>query len=201
MNIGSILEGTLGTILRSVAPTVAKGLVGPLGGVAVEIVLDVLGVPKNAPPEVVQSAAEAAAANPDETMIKLAEAEERYKTAVVTAAADVSKTNIVEVNKSIQAEQRAKVGFWHWRNMIGYATLIWAVSVLPPFVFHLWVADVGKLNVVTTAIVAIIPFFGILAGLNGFVAQDTSKMKEAAWTGQLRDPGVIAKVLKSIKNQ
>ncbi|HEX2554264.1 MAG TPA: hypothetical protein VHL98_11210 [Microvirga sp.] len=111
-------------------------------------------------------------------------------------AADRSAQS-ASINETMRAEVTAGVSWYHWRHLIGYATLLWAIAVLPPFVLHLWKADATALQVVTAALTSSIPFFAILAGLNGYIAGDTSKFKETLATGVPRQ-GVVAAVAAKV---
>jgi hypothetical protein len=75
--------------------------------------------------------------------------------------------------------------------------------VLPPFALAMWKADVAALTAITTALTSAIPFFVILAGFNGYIAQDSTRLKATAITGE-HAPSVAAtvdKVVKAVKRK
>ena len=79
---------------------------------------------RNAPPDVAAeklAAAEAEAQARWPALAEIAKAEAADRTAQALA-----------INETIRAEVAAGVSWWHWRHLMGYATLLWAVAVLPP---------------------------------------------------------------------
>ena len=192
------MNDILGPVIRTVAPKVGTALGGPLAGLATEIVLDVLGVPKNATPEQVTQAATQAVTNVEDTKIKLAEAEERFKTAAVQAMAQLGIEQSKQLNETIRAEIAQGVSWYHWRHLLGYVPLIIGVEIaalLPLIVIgKITAADMGAI------ITAITPFMAIVAGLLGYVASDSTNLKTAAITGE-QPKSLVNRVIDAVKKK
>lgn len=194
-------------VAKAGAPVLGTALGGPLGGMiassAVDILARALGV--EATPEAVNNAV----VNGDPAVIgpalSAADAEAQAKwpalAQIAQAMAEADKTNIEQINESIRAETVAGVSWWHWRHLIGYVTVLWSVAVMVPFVYHLWKADAIALAAVTTALTAATTFFGILAALNGYVAQDSTKLKSVAMTGEHPQTATAAIVKAIVKKK
>ena len=180
----------IGKVLGGIAPTLGGVLLGPMGSAAGQILATALGTDPT--PEAVQARLEQGG---PEVAAAIAQAEseaaERYKYLAVHVG------QAEHVNETIRAELGAGVSWWHWRHLIGYATLLWAVAVLPPLVIALWRTDPASLNAVTTALAGALSWFAILAGLNGFVAQDSTRAKVAALDGK-DSGGLIGRAIKTI---
>ena len=181
----------IGSLLGGIAPTLGTILGGPLGGAAGSILSGALGTA--ATPEAV-GAALSQPASPE--AIAKAEAEVKEKYGYLSEAAKADAQQVIAINQTMQAETAAGVSWWHWRHLIGYATLLWAVAVLPPFVLAMWKGDASVINAVTAGLGSATLFFGILAGLNGYVAQDTTRRIATATTGQAG--GLLGAVLGNI---
>ena len=131
----------IGKVLGGIAPTLGGVLLGPMGSAAGQILATALGTDPT--PEAVQAKLEQGG---PEVAAALAAAEseaaERWKYLAVHAG------QAEHVNETIRAELGAGVSWWHWRHLIGYATLLWAVAVLPPLVIALWRADLDEVSVI-----------------------------------------------------
>ncbi len=196
--LGTIYQTTLGPILRQVAPAIARSVGGPLGGVAAEVLLEALNVPKGATPEDVKSAAETMAANPDEARARIAEAEERFKSKAAETMAQLGITVTTQVNETIRAEIAQGVSWWHWRHLLGYLVLVLGieVTVLLPLVV------LGKITAadMTGLITAVTPVLTVFSALLGVVAYDTTNLKTAAITGE-QPRSLTARVVNAIKGK
>lgn len=191
-----------GALIKAGAPVIGGALAGPLGSTAGNIlggiVASALGVEptpesvgaaiQNGDPAAVNAALAAAdqeAASKWDAIAKIAQAQ-----------AEVDKSNIEQVNETIRAEAQAGVSWYHWRHLLGFVTLAWLSVPLPPIAYHMWIGNLTALNGVVAALVSLIPFVAIAAGLNGYVAQDTSRLKSIAITGE--QPSTIASTIKSL---
>jgi len=114
----------------------------------------------------------------------------------VLAASGVNHTRQRLAYALAQVDHETK-GLTMLTESVAYATLLWAVAVLPPLVIALWRADPASLNAVTTALAGALSWFAILAGLNGFVAQDSTRAKVAALDGKDAG-GIIGRAIKTI---
>lgn len=196
-----------GALIKAGAPVIGGALGGPLGGLAGNmlggIVASALGV--DATPEAVGNAITngdpatvgAALSKADSEAVAKWDAIAR----IAQAQAEVDKANVEQINETMRAEIGAGVSWYHWRHLIGYVTVLWAVAVMPPFVWQLWKADAVALAAVTTALTAATTFFGVLAALNGYVAQDTTKLKGIAITGEQPVPGIAGAIKALVKKK
>lgn len=196
-----------GQLIKAGAPLIGGALLGPLGSTAGELlggfIASQLGV-ENTP-----DAISNAITNGDPAVVGAALSKAESEAAakwdaiarIAQSMADVDKANVEQINETIRAETAAGVSWWHWRHLIGYVTVAWSVAVMVPFVYQLWRADAIALAAVTTALTAATTFFGILAALNGYVAQDTSKLKGIAITGEQPPSGVVGAIKSLVKKK
>jgi len=196
--LNTVFTTALGPIIREVAPAIARSFGGPLGGVAAEVVLDVLGVPKSATQDEIKAAAENAAVNTDEARARIAEAEERFKSKAAEAMAQLGITVSTQVSETMRAEIAAGVSWWHWRHLIGYLVLVLGIelSVLLPLVV------LGKITSadMTNLIAAMTPVLMVFSALLGAVAYDTTNLKTAAITGE-QPRSLVARVVNAVKGK
>lgn len=82
------------------------------------------------------------------------------------------------INRSIQAETRAKVPWWHWRHLLGYVTMLFALVLTAGFGKVMFFG--GDMAQFTGLVAQAALIFGILATLNGYVASDTTSRYNAA---------------------
>lgn len=178
------------TLLGLGLPTLGTALGGPLGGAAGKMIADALGTSPT------PAAVGAALSTDPAVQQKLAETEAEWaRTAAAIANAGAQQGQAI--NTTMQAEIASGVSWWHWRHLIGYATLLWAVFPLPALALFMWQGDVTKINAIVAGIVALTSWFAILAGLNGYVAMDTSRRQTAAASGN-EIPTVIGGLIKAI---
>lgn len=173
MNWGDLAK----TVIGMGAPVLGTALGGPLGGAAGKILADVLGVPAD------PAAVGAALTRSDEATIAVAQAEGKWADAAASIAMS-SATQAETINTSIREEIATGVSWWHWRHLLGYVVLLWAVAPIAVIMRDLWVSNyVGIQNSIALA-AALTPYFVGLCALLGYVASDTSKLRQAAVTGQ-----------------
>lgn len=70
------------------------------------------------------------------------------------------------------------------------------ICPLPIILWLMMRGDITTLNAVVAALVSLVPLIGIAAGLNGYVAMDTSRLKALAVTGEAQ-PTVGAAICQS----
>lgn len=195
-----------GKLIRLGAPVIGTALGGPLGGtiggVLGNVVAEAIGA-NAATPEAVNdaldrtdtatlqqqlSAADQLVAAKMDAFVKLAEAER-----------DIQVANVQAVNETMRAEHRpdGKIAWWHWRHLLGYAVLAWIAGPLPIILYQMAVGKIEVMNAVIQGLVSLIPLIAIAAGLNGFVARDTTILKQVAMTGEQK-PSLTDQITKAI---
>lgn len=189
-----------GALIKAGAPIIGGALLGPLGasigGALGGIVADALGV--DATPEAVN---EALANTPaDQLQAKLAAAESEAQ-AKWAALAEMAKADAEDrtaqsraINQTIR-EELGHVSWYHWRHLVGYGFLGWSVVPLPIIVWHMSTGNITVMNAVIAGLVSLIPYIAIIAGVLGYVAQDTTRQKIAAATGEA--PPTITDTIKN----
>lgn len=194
-----------GALIKAGAPVIGGALGGPLGGLAGNmlggIVASALGV--DATPEAVGNAITngdpatvgAALSKADSEAVAKWDAIAR----IAQSQAEVDKVNIEQINETIRSE--GNVSWYHWRHLIGYVTLAWLAVPLPPIAYHMLVGNITALNAIVAAFVSLIPIIAIAAGLNGYVAQDTNKLKGIAITGEQPVPGIAGAIKALVKKK
>lgn len=193
-----------GTLAKTGAPIIGSALGGPLGGtiggIVGNIIASSLGV--EATPEAVNTAIATGDPAVVSAAVARAEAEVTAKWATITAVAqahaEVDKINAEQINETIRAEI-GSISWWHWRSLIGYLVLGYGGVLLSVLVKAAFFAGgnseiiknlVELLNSQTTFILG-------LFGLLGYVAQDTSKLKGIAITGE-QPQSATAAIVKAI---
>jgi hypothetical protein len=185
-----------GKLIKTGAPIIGGALGGPLGatigGVAGNILADTLGV--EATPEAVERAIDA---DPAGAAVKLAEADGKWQALAEIAKADAADRTAQSANiNETMREEIPKVPWWHWRHLLGYVLVAFgveAVTLLPLVVMgKITAADMG------TLIGALTPLTTVFAALNGYIAQDTTKLKTVALTGE-HAPSMTDNVASAIK--
>lgn len=177
----------------------AFGIPGGVSSFAVSALKKALGMSQSASADDVKSkvdsldpdTAKAAFQNAsDATTAKYA-----YLTELVKARAEVDKTNITEVNQTIRDENARGRPWWHWRNQLGYVVLLYALQqIFLVFwcAFGYMAADQLAMLFNATTILT-----GGLLGLLGFVAADTTALKQTAMTGSVPE-GMLASTVRTI---
>lgn len=177
----------------------AFGIPGPVSTFAANMLKKALGLREEATPADVQATIEGM--NPDTARAAFEGAQTevtakyQYLTRLAEVQAETDQKNIVEVNETIRKEIGKGVSWWHWRHLLGYVPVALGVELVvlvPMMAFGILTA-----SEVTALIGAITPPLTILSGLLGYVAQDTTKLKETAITGE-RSEGIVATTLKAV---
>jgi hypothetical protein len=176
----------------------ALGVPGPVSSFAISAIKKALNLPASATPEDVNTAV---AADPDTARAALeaaqsdVQAKYAYLTRLAEVKGEVDKTNISEINQSIRAETAAKVPWWHWRHQLGYIVLLYALQQI----FLVFWCAFGKMPADQLAMLfnATTVLTGGLLGLLGYIASDTTALKQTAITGQAPE-GVVASTIKTV---
>jgi hypothetical protein len=186
-----------GTLIKTGAPIIGGALGGPLGatvgGFAGKLVADALGV--EATPEAVH---EAIQADPAAASVALASADAKWQAMAEIAKADAADRTAQSqaLNETIRTEIATGMSWWHWRNLLGYVPVVIGAEVagMVPFV------ALGKITApdMVAIITAITPLVVTFSGLLGYVAQDTTKLKTTAITGE-HAPSATDNVVSAIK--
>jgi hypothetical protein len=186
-----------GTLIKTGAPIIGTALGGPLGGtvggIAGKLIADALGVP--ATPEAVH---EAIQADPAGASVALASADAKWQAMAEIAKADAADRTAQSqaLNETIRTEIATGMSWWHWRNLLGYVPVVIGAEVagMVPFV------ALGKITAsdMVAIITAITPLVVTFSGLLGYVAQDTTKLKTTAITGE-HAPSATDNVVNAIK--
>lgn len=168
-----------------------------LAPAAADLIKDALGLPSTATNEQIATAAQSA----DPEVRKAIEATAAEKWKAIAALAESTARQTEAINTSIQAETVANVSFLHWRHLIGYVTGAWIVAPLPFICIAMYVlVTTGKadvLNAIIAALGGMTAWVGIAAGLNGFIAQDTTKRTTSAMAGE-PVTGIIGGLIKAV---
>lgn len=187
---------TAGRFLGGLVPFPGASIVGGLLGDAIAAALGVEATPEavgkaieTMPPDQLQArldAVEGEAKAKYDAMARIAEAEAQERTAQSQA-----------INETIRAEAAQGVSWWHWRHLLGYVPVLIGVevaSLLPLFL-------AGKITPtdMVAVIGAITPFLTIVSALLGYVAQDTTKLKATAITGE-HAPSMTDNLVKVVKS-
>jgi len=156
--------------LKTLAPTAATLLGGPLAGMAVKFLADKLGAPAET-----MDAVTTALAGMNETpegRIKLAEIDAALRTHAIDAGIDLERlavANASDVNKTMQAESASE--HWPtytWRPFIGFA-VGFNVIVSSLLVLIVFVPVMFGVVAAAAAVSALPMVLGALAGINGTV--------------------------------
>lgn len=193
-----------GTLAKTGFPIIGAALGGPLGGtiggVVGGIIASALGVEDT--PEAINTAITTGDPATVNAALARAEAEVTAKwqtiLGIAQAHAEVDKVNAEQINETIRSEI-GSISWWHWRSLIGYLVLGYGGVLLSVLVKAAFFAGgnssiikdlVELLNSQTTFILG-------LFGLLGYVAQDTSKLKSIAVTGE-QPKSAVAEIVKSV---
>lgn len=186
---------TAGRFLGGMVPFPGAAIVGGLLGDAVAVALGVEPTPdavgdaiRSMPADQVQArldAVEAEAKAKWDAMARIAEAEAGDRTAQSQA-----------INETMRGEIAAGVAWYHWRHLLGYVPVVIGIEVaaLMPLVV------MGKIVAgdMVTIITAETSFLVVISALLGYVAQDTTKLKTVAITGE-HAPTVTSSVITAVK--
>lgn len=166
----------------------ALGVPGPVSSFAVGALKRALGLSSSATPAETQ---EAATADPEVAKAAFQSAQSevtakyQYLTRLAEVQADVAKANTTEINATIRAETaNGMISWWHWRNTIGHLVVLYGleqvalVATAAFFPSTISPTDAAALFNATTVFTA-----GLFA-LLGYVASDTTNLKQTAITGE-----------------
>lgn len=189
---------TLGQVVGDLIPFPGGSIIGEMAGQwAGKAIAEALGVPES--PEAVGAAIDGL--SPTELQARL-QGVESEAAAKFGALAEIVKAQTASdtaqsqaINETQRAEIAAGVSWWHWRHLIGYVLVLlgFELCILLPLVLfgRINAADLGAI------LTALSPVLAIFAGLNGWVASDTTKKAIAAITGEA-PPSVASTVVKAV---
>lgn len=185
------------------APTLGKLLgtaFGPfgsiVGGIAGRAIAGAFGV--EATPQAV-GAAIAKDANAVEKLkiLEATRAQEIISEAQVEVARlEASAKQAESIGVTQRAELAAGVSWWHWRHLLGYVFMLFALVLTAGFAKVMFLS--GDLAAFTQLVAQAAIVLGILGALLGYVAQDTTKLKTAAVTGEQPNGGGVLDALRSV---
>ena len=188
---------TVGKILGGFIPFPGGALLGEWAGNAIATALGVPPTPEavgNAlqtmPQEDVTArlqAVEQEASAKWEALAKIAEAEAGDRTAQSQA-----------INETQRSEIAAGVNWWHWRHLVGYVVILWFLIPIPAFAMLTFRYSGDAAKQLTDLIQACVPLYGFMCGLLGYIAQDSTKLKTTAITGQ-QAPSITDNVVTTVK--
>lgn len=188
----------LGQILGDLIPFPGGSIAGQLiGDWAGKAIASALGVPPT--PEAVGSAINSMPASELQARLQSAESEAAAKweaAARIAEAEAADRTAQAQaINETIREENAKGVSWWHWRHILGYVLVLFGfeMCILVPIVLtgKITAADAGQLITVMT------PVLAIFAGLNGYIAQDTTKRQTVAMTGE-HPPPLASGITKAV---
>lgn len=196
---------------KSIAGTVAElglpmlgaalGIPGPVSAFAVKLVKKALGLPADASEDDINSTI--AGMDPDVARSALEGAQSEvvakydYLKTLAEVQGRVAERGINEVNKTMRAEL-GKVSWWHWRHQLGNLVLLWGVVLIATVAKAAFFGVAAEeIKAVTELIAATTGFTVGIFGLLGYVAQDTSGLKQLAATGEKPD-GIIVATAKAL---
>jgi len=183
---------TLGGILGDLIPIPGGGMIGTAAGNLIAAALGVEPTPD----------AVGAAINNDPNAIAKISAAETEAAAKWPALAEIAKAQYAanaaqseSINQTIRAEA-GNVSWWHWRHLLGYLVLLYGIEQVALIAY----AGFGK-GLPADQLAAIFNSTAVLTGgllaLLGYVASDTTALKQTALTGQAPD-GVVTSTIKAV---
>lgn len=187
---------TLGKILGGFIPFPGGAILGEWAGNAIATAL---GVP--ATPEAVGGAIQTMPADELNARLAAVESEAKARYDMMARVAEAEARDRTAQSQAINETQRAEiatgVSFWHWRHQIGYLVLFqgycWTFAGAAALFGRTDVASIVALMNASTV------FTGGLFALLGYVAQDTTKLKTVAITGEA-PPSMTDNVVKAVKS-
>lgn len=176
----------------------ALGVPGPVSEFAASKIKQVLGLKPSATADDVSTAI---AADPEtaKAALEAAQTDVQAKYAYLSKLAEekglTDRANISEINKTIRAET-GKVPWWHWRHLLGYLVLLYGVEQVAAIAYTMFGKGVPPDQLATLFNATSIFTAGLFA-LLGYVASDTSALRQAAITGKAPE-GVVASTIKAV---
>jgi hypothetical protein len=174
---------TVGGLLGSAAFGPAGAVVGTIAGKALAGAFGVAATP---------AAVGAAIAQDPDAAAKLKKLEDEHAAALVQEAqvqiealkqaGDTDRTNITEINATARQELGV-VPWWHWRHLMGYSVLLQGTVIPLAILIFALKGNAEATRGATDTASALTIYFLTMAGLLGYVAQDTTRGKIVAATG------------------
>jgi hypothetical protein len=174
---------TIGKVIGGLIPFPGAGLGGELLG---KLIANQFGVQET--PEAVDNAIRNSPRDVVAEKLAAAEAEAQAKW---PALAEIAKAEAADrtaqsqaINETIRTEAASGVSWWHWRHLIGYLVILYGLQQIG----MIWLAALSP-KTITPADAALLfnataIFTGGLYALLGYIAQDNTKLRETAITGE-----------------
>ena len=186
------LAPTLGGILGDLIPIPGGGMIGTAAG---NLIASALGV------DPTPDAVGAAMQNDPNAAVKI-QAAESEAAARWPALAEIAKAQYAanaaqseSINQTIRAEA-GNVSWWHWRHLLGYLVLLYGIEQVAAIAYSMFGKGVPPDQLAalfnSTAV-----FTAGLFALLGYVASDTTALKQTAITGKAPD-GAVKTVIKAV---
>lgn len=186
------LAPTLGGILGDLIPIPGGGMIGTAAG---NLIAAAFGVDPT--PEAVGNAIQ----NDPNAVAKI-QAAETEAAAKWPAIAEIAKAQYAaaaaqseSINETIRAEA-GNVSWWHWRHLLGYLVLLYGIEQVAAIAYSMFGKGVPPDQLAalfnSTAV-----FTAGLFALLGYVASDTTALKQTAITGQ-QPESAVKSVIKAV---
>lgn len=186
---------TVGKILGGFIPFPGGAMLGEWAG---ERIAAALGVEPT--PEAVGTAIQTMPQNEVATRLQAVENEAVAKWDALAKIAESEAEDRTAQSQAINETQRSEiasgVSWWHWRHQIGYTVLVYAYGSFAA----IGLALAGKVDVNSLVLLmnASTIITGGLFALLGYIAQDSTKLKTTAITGQ-QAPSLTDSVVTTVK--
>lgn len=187
---------TLGRLVGEALPIPFGGMIGELAGKAIA---SALGVEET--PEAVSAAVNSTSTEDLQPRLAAAESEAAAKWAALAETAKADAADRTAQSSAINETMRTEIpqiSWYHWRHLIGYVLVLFGVeaAALLPLVVVSKITATDMANVLG----ALMPITSVFAGLLGYIAQDTTKLKTAAITGE-HAPNIVTSIVKAVKKK
>lgn len=151
-------------------------------------------------PDAVSNAIQTAPANEVAAKLEALESEAKARWDALARMAESDDKARVEQARVIAETQRAEiaagVSWFHWRHLLGYVLLLWFLIPIPAFAMLTFRYDGAAANQLTIMLQAVVPLYGFMSALLGYIAADTTRLKTVAITGE--QPATMIEQIKGV---